>query len=343
MSEADRQINLDAAARFVPTPILRQAYVRYADSRRPDAPSYVSLQEQGLELGIVSSAVPEIARAVSSLLSCSLEEAKTTRGGHLPAPVVERVQREIISPFGVANLWGSFGHRFVMSRPVDNDTHEVVATLLVARRKGTIFFLTGRYNNLRHSQIEKVVDFRQPFRDDPAQRWFDLFALPEPARFKPKDYHHIANFVVARSARGHGLGELMLAQIVAKYARDHMVVRDAPILHCQHLLCGRGFWQIGDPPWLERMQRLGFYLRWGAESFFLEQDWAPLPPISRDGQTISNLEYNRSFGLPERYQGALPARRSQEHLLARIPEVVRLSQAPHAKLQYFQTLFDFVE
>ena len=44
----------------------------YPESRNPSAPPYVSFQETDLELGIVSSAVPEIARAVSSMLSCSL-------------------------------------------------------------------------------------------------------------------------------------------------------------------------------------------------------------------------------------------------------------------------------
>lgn len=338
-----RYINLDAEARFVPTRILRESYIRYADSTQPSAPPFVSLPERGLELGIVSSQAPEIARAISSLLSCSLEDAKDSLGGHLPAAVVERVQREIISPQGVSCLWGAFGHRFALSRAIDADTHEIVATILVARRKGTIFFLTGRYNNLRHSQIERVVDFAQPYRDDPRQRWFDLFAFPPPARFKPKGYHHIANYVVARSARGEGLGRLLLDQIVASYAHDHMVLRQTPVAHSQHLLCGRGFWQIGDPPWLDRMQRLGFHLRWGAESFFLDRDWAPLPPLLSDGQPLSNPAYNRSFGLPMRYQGRLPERRSSEHLLARLPEVIALSERPDAKLQYVQTLFDFVE
>ena len=121
-----------------------------------------------------------------------------------------------------------------------------------------------------------------------------------------------------------------------------MVARGNPIEHSQFLLCGRGFWQIGDPPWLVRMERLGFELRWGAESFFIEHDWAPLPAIhDAHGRTISNLDYNRSFGLPERYQNVQPARPSQFHLLDRVPEVIRLSQDPRAKLQYFQTMFHF--
>ncbi len=72
---------------------------------------------EGLELGIVSCQVPELARAVSSLLTRSLENAKDTNGGHLPPAVVERTQRTIISPHGVANIWGLTGHRFALTRP----------------------------------------------------------------------------------------------------------------------------------------------------------------------------------------------------------------------------------
>ncbi|MFT3698722.1 MAG: hypothetical protein QM831_36585 [Kofleriaceae bacterium] len=328
----DRAINLRGDDRFVPTAILRGAYIHYADSQNVSAQPFVRLAD-GFELGIVHSDVSEIARGVSSLLSRSLEDAKDDHGGHLPAPIVERVQENIISPHGVANLWGTEGHRFVMSRPIDAHTSELVATMLVARRKGTIFFFTGRYNNVRHSTIEETVDFSD--RD-----WFDRFAFPPPKDFKPIAFHHIANFVVAKEHRGKRLSRLFLDGLLAKYARDRMVATNAPIEHSQHLLCGRGFWQIGDPPWLVRMQRLGFELRRGAESFFIEHPWAPLPVIhDHVGRVISNLEYNRSFELPARYDA--PRMPSPLHLDHRIPEVIALAQDPRAKLQYFQTMFSF--
>jgi GNAT superfamily N-acetyltransferase len=338
-----KYINLDEQARFIPTQVLRDAYLHYPKSRAPSAINFVRFEDRGFELGIVSSQVPAIARAVSSLLSCSLEDAKDQNGGHLPSAVVERVQLEIISPHGVSSLWGSFGHRFVLSRAVDRDTSEVIATILVARRKGTVFFFSGRYNNLRHSTMDQDVDFEQPADGHPEHKWFDRFAFPPVAQFKPKAYHHIANFVVGKHHRSAGLSRFLLDAIVEKYAKDHIELHRRPIEHSQYLLCGRGFWQIGDPPWLSRMEKLGFYLRRGAESFFIEHDWAPLPPIFADGQPISNLEYNRSFGFPERYDVAQPPTDStSNHLPQRIPEVVRLSQDPRAKLQYFQTMFDFV-
>ncbi len=337
----DKYINLEAADRFVSTRGLRDAYVRHEASQSPEAPNYVSLDD-GMELGIVSSAVPEIARAVSSMLCRSLEDARIDRGGHLPPQVVQRVQREIISPYGVAHIWGITGHRFVLSRSVGPDRSELLGTILVGRSKDTIFFFTGRYNNLRHSTLRKTVDFEQPNADRPRERWFDRFAFPEIDCFKPRAYHHIANFVVSKEQRGQSLSRFMLAKILEKYSRDHMVARGVRVEHSQHLLCGRGFWQIGDPPWLKRMERLGFYLRWGAESFFIEHDWAPLPEMRNSaGEVISNVDYNRSYGLPDRYLASKPIVASDEHLVERVAEVVRLSQVPTAKLQYFQAMFDF--
>lgn len=355
---ADKYINLNAQDRFVPTTVLRDAYLRYEKSRAPSANNFVRFEAQGLELGIVASQVPAIARAVSSLLCCSLEDAKDENGGHLPREVVERVQLEIISPYGVANLWGNFGHRFVLSRTVDRDTSEIVATILVARRKGTVFFFTGRYNNVRHSTMGSEIDYDQPDqaegddprhnpRHNPHHKWFDRFAFPPVDLFKPKAYHHIANFVVAKDHRSQALSRFLLDAILTKYAKDHIEAHGAAIEHSQYLLCGRGFWQIGDPPWLSRMEKLGFYLRQGAESFFIDHDWAPLPAIfvgpKAERRQVSNLEYNQSFGLPARYQNAAPpSEAGTHHLLQRVPEVIRLAQDPRAKLQYFQTMFDFV-
>ncbi len=341
--QLEKYVNLNPEDRFVATSTLRDAYVRYPGSQKPSAPNYVTL-ENGMELGIVSSAVPEIARAISSMLSRSLEDARNDQKGHLPPAVVRRVQLEIISPYGVAHIWGVTGHRFVLSRRVSGDRSELLATILVGRSKDTVFFFTGRYNNLRHSTIAETVDFDQLDRDDPAHKWFDRFAFPDVARFKPKGYHHIANFVVSKEERGHKLANFFLEKIVETYARDHLEKHGRTAAHSQHLLCGQGLWQIGDPPWLPRMEKLGFRRRWGAESFFLEHDWAPLPAIvdRETGAPISNVAYNKSYGLPERYVTGAPTGDTSQYLLDRVPEVIRLSQDPRAKLQYFQAMFDFV-
>lgn len=334
----------DPANRFVSTEDLRSAYLHYEESRNITAPTYVELPgEEGLELGIVSSSNPQIARAISSLLTRSLEQARCDKGGHLPPEVVLRVQQDIISPEGVTTLWGVAGHRFVLARQHDAHTHEIVATILVGRSKDTIFFFTGRYNNLRYSTIVEDVQWDQPDQDDPTRRWFDRFAFPNPQRFKPDRYHHIANFVVSPDCRSAGLARRFLRAIVRYYSRDVLDGNDLPIVHSQHLLCGRGLWQIGDPPWLMRMQKLGFYRRWGAESFFIERDWAPLPAVIMDGRQIDHLSYNQLYDMPTCYASDQQPHPSDEHLFERVPEVVRLAQHPSAKLQYFQAMFDFAE
>ncbi|NQV90110.1 hypothetical protein HQ487_01745 [Candidatus Uhrbacteria bacterium] len=327
--------------RFVETARLRAAYLSYEESRSPNAPTFVTLPDD-LELGIVSSADPLIALAISSLLTRSLEAARCDKGGHLPPEVVRRVQKEIISPAGVTTLWGVAGHRFVLSRRVDARKHEIIATILVGRSKDTIFFFTGRYNNLRYSTIVEDVDWNQPDQDDPRHKWFDRFAFPPLARFKPDRYHHIANFVVGPDHRGAHIARPFLQNIVRYYSRDVLDGNNEPIIHSQHLLCGRGFWQIGDPPWMARMSKLGFYRRWGAESFFIEHDWAPLPPVTMEGQRVDNVMYNRMYDMPECYGDDRFLHPSDEHLLERVPEVIRLAHDPTAKLQYFQAMFDFV-
>ena len=365
---SEKKINLCAMDRFVSSKILRDAYIQYEDSFAPEAPRYVSLGrhpelgiEEPLELGIISTSNPVLARAISSVLSRSLQDARNDAGGHLPDRVVERVQTEIISPWGVSNLWGSDGHRFVLSRQVSfpprHCEHEILASILVGRSKDGIFFFTGRYNNLRYATMARDVDLTQPYdleNPNPEQRWFDCFRFPRLAQFKPNRYHHIANFVVAREHRGKKLSRFLLERIVEHYSRDYIkqhrgdyCLDPSLLTHSQHLLCGIGFWQIGDPPWLPKMKRLGFYLRAGAESFFYEHPWAPLPPIyavdvnGARGDVISNTQYNHNFGLPKRYRDAA-IWRNREHLLERIPEVIQLSQDPQAKLQYFQAMYDFL-
>jgi hypothetical protein len=344
--ELEKRINLNADDRFVATQTLRDAYVHYEASLNPSGPPFVTLDD-GLELGIVSSAVPEIACAISSLLCRSLEDARNDLGGYIPTDVVRRVQREIISPFGVACIWGVTGHRFVLARQASPGMHEIVATILVARSKDTIFFFTGRYNNLRYSTLAETVDFDQPDRDNPDQKWFARFAFPDIRRFKPKAYHHIANFVVAKEVRSKQLSRLLLSSIRAHYSRDVLRAQDRSVGHSQHLLCGRGFWQIGDPPWLARMEHLGFFLRRGAESFFIEHDWAPLPKVfePKTGAEVGNVEFNASYGLPKRYLAPVDTTKllpEHDHLIERVPDVIRMSTDPRAKLQDYQAMFDFL-
>lgn len=341
MSELDKYINLNWQDRFVQRDLLRSSYVRFGESRNPQSLPYIPF-DNGLELGIVDSKVPEIAKAVSSILTRSLEDGKHTKGGYLPVEAVERVQQEIISPHGIAHLWGTTGHRFVMSRPAENGMREIVSSILVAQSKDTIFFLTGKYNNIKHSTIQEQVDLNLLY-DAEGHKWFDKFAMPDLERFKPRYYHQIANFVVTKELRRQGLARFMIDNIVHYYARDFIQFDGRNPEHSQHLLCGWGFWQIGDPPWFVKMKALGFYMRGGAENFFIDQEWSPLTPVSLDGKAVTNVEYNASFGLPKLYEHfEYPEKTKGHHLFDRIPEVMRLSQDPRAKLQYFQAMYDFL-
>jgi hypothetical protein len=95
------------------------------------------------------------------------------------------------------------------------------------------------------------------------------------------------------------------------------------------------------------MEHLGFFLRRGAENFFIEHAWAPLPKVvdSKTGTEVTNLAFNERYGLPQRYLAPLDTTKlvaEHQHLLERVPEVIRLSRDPRAKLQYFQAMFDFV-
>ncbi len=328
---------------FIKESILRQSYVAYEKSQNKSAPPYITLPGD-LELGIVSSKTPQIALGVSSILTRSLEDTKNSNGGYIPDRVVERVQKEVISPYGVAYIWGEVGHRFVLTAPAGGGMREIVASILVARSKDSIFFFTGMYNNLRHSSMSEDIDLNIPDPSNPSHGWFERFSFPSLELFKPERYHHIANFVVTKEHRGKRHSQKLLHGIVQNYSRDHLLKYGIDPCHSQHLLCGKGLWQIGDPPWLTKMEKLGFWLRAGAESFFIDNEWAPLDPIYHFGEKVENVSYNEKYGLTSRYSINDFSRVDPSvHLLKRVGHVKRLAQSSQAKLQYFQACFHFTK
>src|SRR5262245_42309283 len=74
-------IDLDERARFVPTRTLREAYLRYEGSRAPAQPNFVRFEARGLELGIVSSKDPAIARGGRRCSAARSRMPGTTRAG----------------------------------------------------------------------------------------------------------------------------------------------------------------------------------------------------------------------------------------------------------------------
>lgn len=351
-----KYINLNPDDRFVDANVLRKSYIHYEQSMNVSAPPFVNIDNH-YELAIVDTHDPRIARAVSSILTRSLNDAKYTHGGYLPPAIVERVQLELISPYGITHVWGATGHRFVLSREATGGKREMISTALVHRSRDGIFFFTSKFNNLRHSTLRYDLDFDYSADGNPEHKWFNKFCYPEISIYKPKGFHHFANFVVEREGvRRQGIAHMMIQQIIKNYSLEYICSTGSKVQHSQRLICGSGLWQIGDPPWLARMTKLGFYQRLGSETFHIDTEWDPLvPTLDKEGKKIDHVAYNQSFGLPEIYHKMLEKRdpESQKiyqkalkdpkghHLFFRIPEVIEKAQSGRAKLQYFQLILPF--
>lgn len=323
-----KYINLDAHDRFVSTVDLTKSYIRNPN-RKQNLPNYVELG-QGMTLGIVDTKNNlKIAKAVSSLLTRSIELAKDKyKGGYLPSNIVERAQLEYVSPYAISNLWGNKGYRFVLSIPVDyTDKREIIGTALVASSQWTLFFFTNKYNNI--DMRSHLID--QDLMVD-GHKWFDRFNMPKLENYKPPKFNQLANFAVETvDHRGHGLGKLMIDAIVKHYALHNP---NNFINHSQPLICGHGLFQIADPSWLPFMLKCGFKQRYGAETFYLDKKWAPLPSVMINGQQLDPVAYNQRFGLQKSYEKL--DLEGPINLIDRIPHVLELANRGDAKLQYYQ-------
>lgn len=138
-----------------------------------------------LELGIVDPDAPGVAEAISRLLFRSIEDARATRGGHLPDWLVEDIKRNYIAPGRVRSLWAPYGHRFALARD-----GEIVATVHITREHDTIFTID------RHTQ--------------------NVSAGAHPG-FKPEGYHHVVNLSVRHELRRARLATAMFDGIVAHF------------------------------------------------------------------------------------------------------------------------------
>lgn len=272
-----------------------------------------------------------------TILTRSIEDAKDIYCGYLPSDIVTRAQLDYVSPWGVSNLWGKNGYRFVMSRKVDNFTREIIATILVSHSKDLLFFFTSKYHNIKYSSIEESVDFNLPMEGS-LHKWFDKFAMPPIKDYRPPTFNQIANFVVEKvDCRKQGYSRKLIESVIKYYSKDYIDSHYGDyqdyVLHSQPLICGKGFFQIADPSWYHRMVKLGFKLRLGCESFYIDRYWDPLIPIRRDGKDLSNVEFNNMFDMPALYTNQRYTSTDNIHLLDRIPEVVKLSNSGYAKLK----------
>jgi len=347
--------------RFIDEDILRNSYVRYPNSLNPTALPYVLL-EDGYELGIVDTKNNlSMAKAVSSLLSRSIDDARDVcYNGYLPEWIVRRAQLEYVSPYAVSNLWGRSGNRFVLTRTVGTGKRELVATALISSSKDNLFFYTSKYNNIKHSTMAHEIDWEMKVNGK--HKWFDGFSMPDAASYKLAGYNQLANFSVEKRCRDLGLSRLLLHEIHKNYSLwyickkngistdgKYLWVEQQVVKHSQPMVCGKGLLQIADPSWRPVMLHLGFELRMGAETFYMEQDHAPLPRIIRNGKVIDIIEYNRVYGLPGIYEDRGVEYWKEKttdnsiHLMDRVPEVVSLAKSGRAKLQYFQLVYSFLK
>lgn len=333
-----KYINLDPHNRFIPENILRDSYIRYPNSKHSCKNPYVTINND-LELGIIDTNRHIVmAKAISSLLSRSIEDAKDTCGGYLPEKIVERAQTEYVSPYAISNLWGKTGNRFVLSRNIGSGVKEIIGTALISSSKDTLFFFTNKYNNLKYSNIKQDVNFALTI--DGEHKWFDKFDMPDIQVYKPPGCNQLANFAIEKIGyRGRGLGKLLIEEIVKNYAVHYPGNK---INHSQLLICGKGLFQIADPSWRKYMLDIGFRLRHGAETFYLDHEWDRLPPIIISGKTLDNKNYNRMYGIPQIYDGIDMGKKNTEFdLTERIPKVIELANSGYAKLQYFQLIYMF--
>ena len=325
-----KYININSHCRFVNKNVLRSAYIVNPNSLSSKENPYVTLDDS-YELGIVDTRYNKnVALAISSLLTRSIEKASDVHGGYLPDGVVKNAQLSYVSPDAISNLWGKTGYRFVLSRTVNNDVKEIVGTALISSRKDNLFFFTSRYHNIAHSSMMTNIDFD-------LDRWFDNFALPPTQSYKPQGLNQIANFSIDENWRNNGLSKFMLTSIIKNYAVQYILANGgnlSNLSHSQYLICGDGLFQIADPSWLSVMQHVGLQHRYGAESFYVN----PTLGSTMNGKQISNVRYNEMCGLNQIYENFDLVSENYDaiHMICRIPEVLRMSKNETYKLQYFQ-------
>lgn len=333
-----KYINLNPNDRFVQNQLLRDSYIKDSNNKNPQMKPYVTINDE-LELGIVDTKKHvELAKAVSSLLSRSIDNAKDIYGGYLPPKIVERAQLEYVSPYALSNLWGKSCYRFVLSRKINSVMREIIGTALIASSDDTLLFFTNKYNNLKFSTIKNDVDFNLSV--DGKHKWFEKFAMPEIQDYKPLGYNQLANFAIERiNCRGIGLGKLLINEIEKNYSYHNL---NGNLQHSQPLIHSKGLFQIADPSWKKYMLNIGFKLRYGAETFYLDREWDKLTPININGKEVSNVAYNRMYGIPQFYERLnLQDKNTSIDLRERIPQVIKLANSGNAKLQYFQMLYTF--
>lgn len=277
-----------------------------------------------------------MANAISSLLTRSVEFAKNSKGGYVPDEFITHAQLHYVSPYAISNLWGLGGYRFILTKKINNDSRELVATVLISNSRKNLFFFTKQYSNIHIDQLQKIVENNED--------WFTNFSFPNINNYHPDGYNQMANFSVDLRYRGQEIGKMMLHLITNYYSSQFINNHNSQIIHSQPLVCGNGLFQISDPAWLPRMLKLGFKLRAGAETFYVENSDNKIKKSQVNGNLVNNVTYNNAVGLNmyfnDKYKQYID--NSNLDLFDELDRVKKMSKSDHAKLQYYQTYRNFM-
>ena len=291
-----------------------------------------------MEIGIVDTKKSiNISKAISSLLTRSVEYAKDIKGGYVPEKYITNAQLNYVSPYAISNLWGLKGYRFIVTKSIKENKRQLIGTILISHSRNNLFFFSNRYNNIRTENLPHI------FNNNP--EWFSNFSFPNIYNYKPSDYNQIANFAIEKSFRGNQMGRKIIDVIIENYSSHYIQNNDKQIIHSQPLICGKGLFQISDPAWLKRRLNMNFKLRAGAETFYLGNENNTLIKTKVDGQEVCNVDYNRLMGLDlyygNEYEKYVNIDDKNMNLVDEIDRVRKLSLSENAKLQYYQTYFNF--
>lgn len=334
VNKQGKYINKNPNDRFVQSSVLKDAYITDNVINEKLNP-YITLliNNDDLEFGIVDTSSPFISNAISSLLTRSVEMSKDIHGGYVPADIINNAQKEYVSPYGITNLWGATGYRFVLSRKVSAEYREIIGTALITKNASTLFFLSSKYHNLIDFDTKCIT------MKEEKDEWFNRFATPSLESYKIPNYNQLANFAIEGSHRGNNLGKIMLSTIIKYYSAINVFKTNK--MHSQPLLYGDGIFQIADPAWRKRMLKNGLKLRMGAESFYVDGNPDFLDPVILNNEIISNIEFNNMFDMPQIYENNHKIEHNSIHLVNRIPLVKKLAQSNMHKLQYYQLYCEY--
>jgi hypothetical protein len=285
---------LDPSTRFIPTQKLEKSFLS-----RPV--SITNKDGEVFQLAAVKTDDPEVALRVSGVLSRSIEKSRASERGHIPDVVVDRVQDVFVSPESVQTRWGTSGYRYVLFRQSTRKAgeSEVLGTILVSKDHETIFFLSGSHDNLEpvrdpKGAISYYVDRYGQMVDQGYVKAAVPSDLPPLEHYKPEGYHQIVNFAFVPEIRGGGLAKKVLTTVIRQIRNGEDGTDGKPLYPRGS---AGGFWQVGEPPWQERMRPMNFRADPSQHAYLLPVNGQAI----QETGGVTHTDFNESWGVLEEY------------------------------------------